>query len=394
MTNITFKYPLAEETWDNLEIEAIKKVIDSGKFTMGEKVLEFEKRFAEYFGSKFAVFSNSGSSANLLAIASLIFTSKLSKGDEVIVPGVSWSTTYFPLQQYGLELKFVDIELTTLNSSYRTIKNAISSNTKAIFCVNLLGNPSELSELKKMCLEKNIILIEDNCESLGAKYDGYYSGTFGVLGTFSTYYSHHISTIEGGVTITNDEFLYHTMLSLRAHGWTRGLPKNSDLYNKTDDEFYEQFNFILPGYNLRPTEIQAAIGIEQLKKIPKIVKQRRENANFFRLAMADSPNYLLQQELGESSWFGFSIVLIGTLSGKRNEVTQLLKNNGIECRPIVAGNFVLNPVIKYINHNIHESLTNSTKIHYDGFFVGNHSFDNQANILHLVKLLRAFHDEN
>lgn len=394
MTNKPIIYPLAEETWDNLEIEAIQSVIDSRKFTMGERVLEFEKEFARYFGSKFAVFSNSGSSANLLAIASLIYTNRLKKGDEVIVPAVSWSTTYYPLHQYGLKIKFVDVDINTLNANLENITQAITTDTKAVLVVNLLGNPSQLSEITKLCKGKKIILIEDNCESLGAKYNEKYAGTFGVLGTFSTYFSHHISTIEGGLTVTNDVDLYHTMISLRAHGWTRGLPINSKIYERKSNEFYEQFNFILPGYNLRPTEIQAAIGLEQIKKIPRIIVQRRLNAKHFINSIHSLENFITQFELGESSWFGFSILLSGNLEGKRDKLIETLTNNGIECRPIVAGNFTLNKVIDFFDYQISHELLNASKIHYDGFFVGNHSFDNKKNINKFIDILREFNEES
>lgn len=393
MNESQFNYRLAEDSWDENEINAIHRVIQSRNFTMGEVVKEFEKKFATYFGSNYAVFSNSGSSANLLAIASLIYSEKLSKGDEVIVPAVSWSTTYYPLQQYGLKLKFIDVDLNTLNIKYEDVKNAICKDTKAVFCVNLLGNPCELTELKELCDDRNIYLIEDNCESLGARLDNKFSGGFGILGTFSTYFSHHISTIEGGMTITNDKLLYEIMISLRAHGWTRGLSENSTLYTKSHNAFYEQFNFILPGYNLRPTEIQAAIGIEQIKKIPRIVKQRRENANYFIEMIKPLENFIVQRENGESSWFGFSLILDGSLAGKRDYIVDRLITNGIECRPIVAGNFVLNPVIKYIEHSIHEKLANANRIHNDGFFVGNHSVDNRSKIDVLIELLREIDEE-
>jgi CDP-4-dehydro-6-deoxyglucose reductase, E1 len=393
MSESQLTYRLAEDSWDENEINAIYKVIQSRNFTMGEITKEFERKFAAFFGSKYAVFSNSGSSANLLAIASLIYSNRISKGDEVIVPAVSWSTTYYPLQQYGLKLRFVDVDINTLNLKYEDVREAISDETRAIFCVNLLGNPCELSKLKDLCKERNIYLIEDNCESLGAKLNNKFTGSFGILGTFSTYFSHHISTIEGGVTITNDLSLYEIMISLRAHGWTRGLQKNSKLYTKSDNHFYEQFNFILPGYNLRPTEIQASIGLEQIKKIPSIVKQRRKNAMYFIEKIKNLKNYIFQKEHGESSWFGFSIILDGNLIGKRDYVVDRLTAKGIECRPIVAGNFVLNPVIKYIDYSVYKELKNANMIHNNGLFVGNHSVDNRSKIDSLIEILREIHDE-
>ena len=367
------KYNLSDDTWDKNEIEAIREVIESRQFTMGAKTKEFEIKFAKYFGSKHALMVNSGSSANLLAIAALIYSGKLKKDDEVIVPAVSWSTTYYPLSQYGLKLKFIDIDIKTLNLDLTKLEKAITKKTKAIFAVNLLGNPNNFDILCEICKNNNLILIEDNCEALGAKFNNRYTGTFGVIGTFSTFYSHHICTMEGGVVVTNDEELYHYMLSIRTHGWTRNLPQNSKLYKKSSNSFYEIFNFILPGYNLRPLEIEAAIGIKQIEKIDKIIETRRKNAKYFVELLKYNENIMIQKEIGSSSWFGFAIILKNKLEGKRNKIANMLIENGIEIRPIVAGNFTKNPVIKYMDYEISGNLENADYIHENGFFVGNHS---------------------
>ena len=219
-------FPLSTSTWDNKELEAIQSVIDSDNYTMGNHVAKFEKDFARFINRKFCVMVNSGSAANLISVASFLYKNPmLKRGDEVIVPAVSWSTTYFPLQQFGLKLKFVDIDLNTLNYNLDALKSAITRNTKMLVAVNLLGNPNDFKSIKQTIKDKNVFIFEDNCESLGAEYDSQYTGTFGTIGTFSTYYSHHISTIEGGLITTDNEELYHIMLSLRAHGWTRNLPK-------------------------------------------------------------------------------------------------------------------------------------------------------------------------
>ena len=220
-------YPLAESSWGEEEIQANKKVIESNIFSMGQYVKQFEDDFAKFFGSKYAIMVNSGSSANLVAIAASFYTKNpyLKRGDEVIVPAVSWSTTYYPLQQYGLKCKFVDVDIDTLNFDIEALKEAITDNTKAIFAVNLLGNPNDFETIESMIKDKNILLIEDNCESMGAKQNGKYTGTFGKMGTFSTFFSHHMATMEGGVVVTDDKELYHVMLTLRAHGWTRNLRK-------------------------------------------------------------------------------------------------------------------------------------------------------------------------
>ena len=220
---MTLTYPLATTSWDQAEIDAMQEVIASGNFTMGKHVKQFEEDFASYFGSNYAIMSNSGSSANLLMIGALLFRKEnpIKAGDEVIVPAVSWSTTYMPLQQYGLKVKFVDIDLHTLNFDLEQLKSAVSDQTRIILAVNLLGNPNDFNAISEIIGSRNIILLEDNCESMGARYEGQMAGSIGLMGTFSTFFSHHMSTMEGGMTITNDEELYHIMLSLRSHGWTK-----------------------------------------------------------------------------------------------------------------------------------------------------------------------------
>ena len=383
-------YPLSDDTWDNEELEAIREVIESRQFTMGAKTKEFEEKFAKYFGSKYAVMVNSGSSANLIAIASLIYSGRLKRGDEVIVPAVSWSTTYYPLHQYGLKLKFVDIDLNTLNIDVNQIENAISEQTKAIFAVNLLGNPNDFNRIINICNNHNLLLIEDNCEAMGAKYKGKYTGTYGLIGTFSMFYSHHICTMEGGVAVTDNEELYHYMLSLRAHGWTRNLPENNKLYKKSSDSFYESFNFILPGYNLRPLEMEAAIGIKQIEKIDKIIETRRKNADYFVEMFKDNKNISTQKEIGESSWFGFAIVLKNELEGKRDQIVNNLIGNRIEVRPIVAGNFTRNPVVNFMDHEIYGELKNADYIHKNGFFIGNNSTDLKENLDYLYNIFIVY----
>ncbi|HEE9627058.1 TPA: DegT/DnrJ/EryC1/StrS family aminotransferase [Campylobacter coli] len=371
------KYTLASSTWDEKELQAIQDVIKSDMFTMGKKVTEFEKDFAKFVGSKYAVMTSSGSTANLIATAALFYTKnpKLKRGDEVIVPAVSWSTTYYPLYQYGLKLKFVDIDLETLNYDLDALSSAISDKTKMIMVVNLLGNPNDFDAINDLIGGKDIILLEDNCESMGAEYKGSQAGTFGIMGTFSTFFSHHMATMEGGFVVTDDEELYHILLCLRAHGWTRNLPKENLVANKSDDWFSESFRFVLPGYNVRPVEMSGAIGIEQLKKLPIFLKHRRENAKLFCEYFQNHPEFIIQKEIGSSSWFGFSLVIRPNSKLQRKDIIKKLEENEIEYRPIVAGNFTKNDVMKYFNYEIHGNLKNAQIIHKNGFFVGNHQVD-------------------
>ena len=390
MKNI--KYNLASDTWGNEEIEAINEVIASNRYTMGDRVKKFETEFAKFFGSKYSIMVNSGSSANLLMIASLFLSDDhdININDEIIVPSVSWSTTYYPVSQYNLKLVFVDINKQTLNIDVDKIKQAITNKTKAIFAVNLLGNPCDMKKLKEICSEYNLILIEDNCESLGAKYENKYTGTFGIMGSFSFFFSHHMQTMEGGMILTNDKKLYELCLSLRAHGWIRDLPKENSILEKTGNNFKDSFNFVTPGYSIRPLEMSGAIGSVQLKKLPHFLEKRKLNAKFFSNIFKSEKNFLVQEEIHNSSWFGFSLVLIDKLEGCRDEIVNLLIKNNIECRPIVAGDFTKNPVIKYLNHRISGELTNTNIIDTNGFFVGNDSRDLTEEITFLHKVLKNY----
>lgn len=376
---MSFRYPLATATWDGAEYQALQEVIASGMFTMGPKVAQFERDFAKYVGSRYAVMVNSGSSANLIMVAALFYTKnsslKLKAGDEVIVPAVSWSTTYYPLYQYGLKIKFVDVDLQTLNYDLEQLRSAVTDQTRMIMAVNLLGNPNDFSVIKNIISDRQIVLIEDNCESLGAVFGGKKAGTFGVMGSFSTFFSHHISTMEGGLVVTDDEELYQILLALRAHGWTRNLPKeNLVCGTKSDDPFEESFRFVLPGYNVRPLEMSGALGIEQVKKLPHLIGERRKNAKLLQDALADHPELLIQSEIGESSWFGFSLVIRPDSKWVRKDLVKKLSDLGFECRPIVAGNFAKNEVVKYFDSQVYGSLTNAEHIDKNGLFIGNHHY--------------------
>lgn len=373
------QFPLATTSWDEAEYQAMQDVIASGQFSMGPKVKACEEAFAAYAGTRYSVMCNSGSSANLLMIAALRYTRnpalRLEKGDEVIVPAVSWSTTYSPLEQYGLHLRFVDIDLATLNFDLAALEAAITPRTRAIFCVNLLGNPNDFAAIQALADRQNLVVLEDNCESMGAEFDGRKTGSFGVMGSQSCFFSHHISTMEGGLVTTDDEELYHLMLSLRAHGWTRQLPvENQVVGRKGDDAFEESFRFVLPGYNLRPLEMSGAIGIEQIAKLPRLIEERRRNGTLLQQQLSDHPDLMIQQEIGKSSWFGFSLVIRPDSTMTRATLMQRLEALGFEYRPIVSGNFARKEVVRYFDHSIFGDLKNADHIDANGLFIGNHHY--------------------
>lgn len=372
----TNTYPLATTTWDEAEYAALQRVIQSGRFTNGPLVKEFEAAFAAHFGATYGVMVNSGSSANLIMVAAAVLDPRidLQRGDEVIVPAVSWPTTYYPLTQYGLRPTFVDIDIDTLNLDLDLAEAAIGPRTKAIFAVNLLGNPNDFTRLRDIADRHGLVLLEDNCESLGASSDGINAGTAGLAGTFSSFFSHHIATMEGGVILTDDEQLYQEMISLRSHGWTRELPTSNHVHDKTGDAWDDLFRFVLPGYNVRPIEMEGALGLEQLKKVPALIAGRRDNAAYFAERFSSIPSVRIQKETGTSSWFGFSMVLEGALAGRRSELVRAFTETGIQSRPIVAGNFTRNPVMAHLDAVVPDALPAADRIDVDGLFIGNHHY--------------------
>ncbi len=383
------RYSLAESSWGEEEINAMRRVIEADRFTMGEKVKQFETAYAKKFGVKYAVMTNSGSSANLVGLASFFFKQEnpLKPGDEVIVPSISWATTYYPLQQYGLKLKFLDVELDTLNIDISKLEEALTPKTKMIIAVSILGNPCSLDVIRKFCDDNGLYLFEDNCESMGAKLNGKFCGTFGDIGTFSTFFSHHISTMEGGIILTENEETFHLMKSLRAHGWTRDLPYDSSIYDRGEDDFYEAYRFILPGYNARPLDLSGAIGIEQLKKLDSMIAIRRKNAEVFVSLFSKDDRFIIQKENGKSSWFSFTIVLNPKYAIDRSSVMEAMRTAEIEFRIITGGCFLRHDVIKYFNYETVGEIVNANIAHDRGFFVGNYPRDIKPQIESLWKVL-------
>ena len=386
-------YPLASSTWGKEEPKAIQRVIDSDMYTMGKQVKQFEEEFAKMFGTENAVMVNSGSSANLLMLSLLKWKYKLTgertgeRKANIIVPVVGWSTTYFPIVQNGFQINFVDVDPSTFNISISAVEQAINSDTCAVMPVNLLGNSCDYSRLIPLCREHNLMLIEDNCESMGAKYKDKYTGTIGLAGSFSFFFSHHIQTMEGGMVVTDSKDDADYMRSMRAHGWVRDLPNDSPLYKKTGNAFNDNFIFATPGYNVRPLEMSGAIGLEQLKKFPTIMQTRLENKEHFFSLFDNKPWCRLQQETGESSWFSFGVVLDGELEGRRLEVIEALTKAGVQTRPLASRNFLVQPVIRDLDFIRHQSYHGADDIHNNGFFVGNGSQDLKAGISKMYEVM-------
>jgi CDP-6-deoxy-D-xylo-4-hexulose-3-dehydrase len=382
-------YELATPTWGVEERDAILRSLNSGRTTMAEEVAAFEAEFASYHGKRYAVMVNSGSSANLIAIASLFYRRErpLQRGDEVLVPAISWATTYHPLHQYGLKLRIVDVELDTLNIDASMLERALTPRTRAVVAVSILGNPAALETLRSFCKRHDLYLVEDNCESLDGELNGRKTGTFGDIATFSLFFSHHISTGEGGVVLCDDEEEYHLLRSLRAHGWTRDLDPGSPLFEPREDDCVESYRFILPGYNVRPLELQGAIGRVQLKKLPAFTAQRRRNMAYFLRLFGMDERFIIQRENGRSSSFAFTIVLNPAAGYECARVTAALKGADIGYRMITGGCILRHDVIRHYDYSTVGEIRNALIAHDHGFFVGNAPIDLRPQIERLRDVL-------
>ncbi|MBI3262607.1 MAG: DegT/DnrJ/EryC1/StrS family aminotransferase [Acidobacteria bacterium] len=382
-------YDLASTSWGPEERAAIDRVLDDGRFTMGEQVRRFEKSFAAKFGVKHAVMLNSGSSANLVGVAALFHVSErpLRRGDEVIVPAISWATTFHPLQQYGLRLRFVDVELETLNMDVSRLEAALTPRTRMVVAVSILGNPAALDVIRAFCDRHDLYLFEDNCESMGASLNGKPCGTFGDINTFSTFYSHHISTMEGGVLATDSTEIDHLARAIRNHGWARDVPADTTIAEPFGDDFFEAYRFILPGYNVRPLELCGAVGLEQLKKLDRMVDIRRANAARFVEMFRGDERFIIQREHGRSSWFSFTVILNPAFGLDRVRIMESMREAGIGFRMITGGCFLRHEAIRFFDYDTAGPIVNANTAHDHGFFVGNHPKDLTREIACLREVL-------
>ena len=365
-------YPLLEDAFNKNDIEIGKKVIQSRQLTMSKITRSFEKKFAAYLGCKYAVMVNSGSSANLLSIFVAKYSYKFKSGDEIIIPSLCWSTSLWPIIQAGLKPVFVDVNLNDFNASLEEIYSKINKKTKAILLVHVLGTSLKIDHLLKKLRKKKIILIEDTCESLGTKYKNKFLGTYGSFGTFSFYYSHQITSGEGGMVVTNSKKDYELLKIMRAHGWDRDLKKNKN----------QKFNFINMGFNLRPLEVSAAIGKNQLKRLKNFSIIRRKNRNKIINSIKNNPkwndqyHFVIPDKNLKPSWFGLPLLLNSKYLKYKKKIITNLNKKGIETRPIISGNFLNQKASKVYNLNIkNQKFPNADYIDKAGFFIGLHTRD-------------------
>ncbi len=350
-------------------------ILKTDRFSMGEQCSLFEKNFAEKQGRRYAVFVSSGSAANLILIQSLLNLDRLKRNDLVAVSSVTWPTNIMPLIQLGLRPSVCDCELTNLNVSSEELKKNFSrAKYSAVFLTNVLGFSADISMVVEFCRSNNIILIEDNCESLGSRIEGKLLGNFGLASTFSTFVGHHLSTIEGGVICTDDLELYEMLLCVRAHGWDRNLPiasshKYRKKYNVFDD-FFAWYTFYDLAYNVRPNEINGFIGLEQLKFWDEIIGRRNMNFKKFHDATLTNPSivHLDLEHMDFVSNFAMPLVFHNKTEYEKHKLR--FQNSSVEIRPVIAGNIMRQPCFKkYIQSEY--VFPNADQIHYQGFYFGN-----------------------
>ena len=375
-------YPLTGENLSNSDIKKATAVLNSKKITMGKVTNKIENFFSKKILNRGnALMVNSGSSANLLIFQALINPKlkKLKYNDEVLIPAICWSTSFWPIVQSGLKPVFVDIELDTFNLSIQDLLNKINKKTKALILVHALGNCTDMEKLVKICKKKKIILIEDTCEALGSKYNNKYLGTYGVYSSFSMYYSHHITSGEGGFVYSKKKI--DLIKILRSHGWKKALTKTT-----TD------WKFVNSGFNLRPTDITASIGLNQLKRLDKILKIRDKNFNLIKnllesdIRLKTKFSILNNLQKRKIAWFGVPITLKNHLIRKKKLIVSFLEKNGIETRPIISGNFANQPAIKLYNIKIDNTkLPNANLIEKNSFLIGLHNFPIRNYTLKRIK---------
>ncbi len=405
------KINYASIIYDEKEIINLVNIALDARFAAGAVAHEFEKKLAEFLGVKYCLLTNSGSSANLLAISALTSTKlkdrRLKPGNEVITAACGFPTTINPIIQNNLVPVFVDIDISTCNIKADMIEEAISERTKAIFVAHTLGNPCEIDKIMKICVENDLFFIEDNCDALGSRYNGRYTGTFGHISTLSFYPAHHITTGEGGAVVTNSWELKSIIKSYRDWGrdcWCDPGQDNScgkrfdwnlgELPYGYDHKYiYSHF-----GYNLKATEMQAAIGLAQIEKLPFIIEARKRNWQALREGLSDLSDFFSFQDPtpgSDPAWFGFLIIVKENVGFTRNEIVEYLEKKNIQTRMLFAGNILRQPCFdelrkKKEGYRIVGDLLNTDIIMKNGFWIGVHPGMKKEMIEYIVESIHEF----
>jgi CDP-6-deoxy-D-xylo-4-hexulose-3-dehydrase len=380
--NNKINYPLLSNAFNSQDIRVGIKVLKSKNITMSKETKKFESLFARKMGVKYALMTNSGSSANLLAMSCLtnpLSSNKLSNKHEVIIPAICWSTSLWPIIQNNLKPVFVDVELDTFNIDVKKIIKKINYQTKAIMLVHVLGTSTNMTKIIQIAKKYKLKIIEDTCESLGAEYNKKKLGTIGDFGCFSFYYSHQITSGEGGMVVCNNFKDYNILKTLRSHGWSRNTTFHSH-FKKKYKQLNDKFLFIGPGYNMRPTDIQAAIALNQFKRLKLLMNIRNQNRLKIIKNLKKHKNWNDQFKFVDvnnkvkPSWFGLPIMINKANIHAKKKFLQFLTNKNIENRPIISGNFLNQPASKLYKFKFNKhDFKNANEIEKRGFFIGLHT---------------------
>ncbi len=368
----------------------VKFIEKSTILSMNSECRKFEEAFAKKQKRRYAVFVSSGSSANLVLIQSLLNLNCLKKGSIVGVSSLTWSTNVMPLIQLGLKVLFLDCEIKTINVSPDILKEKIK-NLNGLFLTNVLGFSDHIETIADLCKKNKILFIEDNCESLGSRTAGNLLGNFGLASTFSFFVGHHLSTIEGGMIVTDNENLYHMLLKTRAHGWDRDLPQkemlNARLVHNVDD-FFARYTFYDLAYNTRPTEISGFLGNNQLPYWDEIVHKRFNNFKRFYNAQKKNKDFILLDISHMDLISNFAMPVICKTKNFFEKYRERFEKNNVEIRPIIAGNIMEQPFYaKHKNKNDME-CKNTQMIHKYGFYFGNNPELTAKEVDLLCRLLK------
>lgn len=396
----------AGAVYDESELLAMFHSLLRGWFGLDKESRLFERALSADFGVQKAYFTNSGSSADLLAIAALMsskFQKRLNPGDEVITPACTFPTLVSALVQNKLKPVFVDIDPQTLNPKPEDIERAIGRKTKLLFLVHMLGNPNDMDPIMEIAKKRNLLVLEDNCDALGALYKGRKTGTFGIMSTQSFYPGHHITTAgEGGAVFVNDKKLVQIVGAIRDWGRTYDseIKKNkSNVYEdrlkyKIDNFFYDRrYIFTEIGFNFKPTEAQAAMGRIQLKRLPNFIKIRRKNFDSLLSFFKKYEDFFIipkPTEGSEPSWFAFPVTIKETAPFNRFSFTLFLEKKRIETRPLFAGNVLRQPAFKNIDHRVSGNLINSDAVFKNTFFIGVYPGIDQVRSNYIISMCEDF----
>ncbi len=381
-------YPLSCATYETEEIMEALDSLCALRTTMGEKTVRFEQTFSRMFGHTESVMVNSGSSADLLIAFALVNPQAklLKSGDEILVPSVTWPTQIWSAMMAGLKVRLVDTDPLTLNVDLKDLEGKITSRTRAVSLVHLMGNPCDMDKVMALCKKHDLILIEDCCESLGAKFKGRPVGTFGMAGSYSFFFSHHITTMEGGMIGCRDEELSDLFRLLRAHGWARNMKHISV---EPEPDIDERYMFLNWGFNVRPTELQSGFGLVQLGRQPAFHDQRRKNAVYFENYLKQYGDIMALMQVNpdsECSWFTLPVILRQECPFKKEDFLKYLEIQGVETRPIVAGNLALQPVVKLFPGLFDNNLPGANQVHKYGFYLGLYPFESKKQMDRLFEV--------